>query len=190
VLEFALCQSTLKITSMSLEGVIQIINEMQADGVIGQYAIGGAVGATFYLEPAETWDVDVFFTLEANVESGAFDTSILQVYSYLKGRGAVVDGQYIVVADQPIQFLPPSGPLVEEAIREANLMPFGNIKMPVFSAEHLAAIALDLGRPKDRVRLAQFAAPGVLDSARFQDILNRYTLVEKWNAFKRSIAPR
>jgi hypothetical protein len=101
-----------------------------------------------------------------------------------------VDGQYIVVADQPIQFLPPSGPLVEEAIREANLMPFGNIKMPVFSAEHLAAIALDLGRPKDRVRLAQFAAPGVLDSARFQDILNRYTLVEKWNAFKRSIAPR
>ena len=30
---------------------------MQADGVIGKYAIGGAVGATFYLEPAATLDL-------------------------------------------------------------------------------------------------------------------------------------
>jgi hypothetical protein len=28
---------------------IQAINQMQADGVIGEYAIGGAVGATFYI---------------------------------------------------------------------------------------------------------------------------------------------
>ncbi len=33
---------------------------MQADGIIGAYAIGGAVGATFYLEPVATLDLDVF----------------------------------------------------------------------------------------------------------------------------------
>jgi hypothetical protein len=33
---------------------------MQAEGVIGKYAIGGAVGATFYLEPSATLDVQIF----------------------------------------------------------------------------------------------------------------------------------
>jgi hypothetical protein len=42
---------------------LETINQMQADGVIGKYAIGGAVGATFYLEPAATLDVDIFVTL-------------------------------------------------------------------------------------------------------------------------------
>lgn len=30
---------------------LAVINQMQADGVIGKYATGGAVGATLYLEP-------------------------------------------------------------------------------------------------------------------------------------------
>jgi hypothetical protein len=33
---------------------------MPADGVIGKYAIGGAAGATSYLEPAVTLDIVVF----------------------------------------------------------------------------------------------------------------------------------
>ncbi len=32
---------------------------------MGKYAIGGAVGATLYLEPAAALDVDVFITLSA-----------------------------------------------------------------------------------------------------------------------------
>jgi|SRR5882724_3681459 len=37
-----------------MKATLEVINQMQADGVIGQYAIGGAVGATFYLEPVAT----------------------------------------------------------------------------------------------------------------------------------------
>ncbi|MFY9268862.1 MAG: hypothetical protein WAO55_03835 [Candidatus Manganitrophaceae bacterium] len=37
---------------------------MQADGVIGKYAIGSAVGATFYLEPSATLDIDIFVSLQ------------------------------------------------------------------------------------------------------------------------------
>lgn len=33
---------------------------MVSDGVIREYAIGGAIGATFYLEPVATMAVDVF----------------------------------------------------------------------------------------------------------------------------------
>lgn len=37
---------------------------MRADGVFAQYAIGGAVAANFYIEPAQTRDVDVFILME------------------------------------------------------------------------------------------------------------------------------
>ena len=43
-----------------MKATLEVINRMQADGVIGQYAIGGAVGATFYLEPVATLDIDIF----------------------------------------------------------------------------------------------------------------------------------
>ena len=33
---------------------LEVINQMQADGIIGPYAIGGAVGATYFLEPVAT----------------------------------------------------------------------------------------------------------------------------------------
>ena len=45
---------------MNIREVIATINQMQSDGVIERYAIGGAVGATFYLEPIATLDVDIF----------------------------------------------------------------------------------------------------------------------------------
>jgi hypothetical protein len=32
-----------------MKNTLEVINQMQRDGVIGRYAIGGAVGATFYL---------------------------------------------------------------------------------------------------------------------------------------------
>jgi hypothetical protein len=42
---------------MNIKEAIATINQMQADGVIERYAIAGAVGATFYLEPFATLDV-------------------------------------------------------------------------------------------------------------------------------------
>ena len=42
-----------------MKATLEMINRMESDGVIGRYAIGDAVGATFYLEPLATADVDV-----------------------------------------------------------------------------------------------------------------------------------
>ena len=50
-------------TSETVKSTLELINQMQADGIIGKYAIGGAVGATMYLEPAATLDVDIFVVL-------------------------------------------------------------------------------------------------------------------------------
>ena len=46
-----------------MKATIESINQMLADGIIGKYAVGGAVGAWFYLEPAATLDGDIFVTL-------------------------------------------------------------------------------------------------------------------------------
>ena len=64
--------------------MLEVINQMQADGVIEKYAIGGAVGATMYLEPAATLDVDIFAVLPAG--SGGL-LSLAPIYEYLKARG-------------------------------------------------------------------------------------------------------
>ena len=46
-----------------MEKIFAIINQMEADGVIRSYAVGGAIGAIFWIEPFTTKDVDVFVHL-------------------------------------------------------------------------------------------------------------------------------
>jgi hypothetical protein len=55
----------------------------------------------------------------------------------------------------------------------------------VFTAEHLAAIALQTGRAKDKARLLQFVEAGALDAVRFQAILARQELFDVWRKFER-----
>jgi hypothetical protein len=69
---------------MQIQEAIKIINQMQADGVIEHYAIGGAVGATFYLEPVATLDVDIFVMFKA--EAGKHVISPQPIFDYLKTR--------------------------------------------------------------------------------------------------------
>ena len=78
-----------------LKQTIELINQMQADGVITKYAIGGAVGATFYLEPAATLDVDIFVTLPATGTGQLL--SLAPVYEYLQARGCTPKGEHIIV---------------------------------------------------------------------------------------------
>lgn len=45
-----------------MEKVIQVLNRMQADGVIEKFAIGGGIAAIYYLEAYLTDDIDVFIS--------------------------------------------------------------------------------------------------------------------------------
>ena len=168
---------------MKIQEVITAINQMQADGIIGQYAIGGAVGATFYLEPVATLDVDIFVTFRSDPDSLLLSPA--PIFEYLKARGGIVEGEYIVIGGWPVQFLPPTGPLVEEALAQAVETDVDGTLARVFTAEHLAAIALQTGRAKDKARLLLFVEAGALDAARFQAILARHWLVEAWQKFER-----
>lgn len=166
---------------MKIQEVIATINQMQNDGVIERYAVGGAVGATFYLEPVATLDVDIFVVLGAK---GGLLVSLQPIYDYLKQRGGVVEREYIRVAGWPVQFLPPPGALEEEALQQAVPIDVEGTTAWVFTAEHLAAIALQTGRAKDKARLLQFVEEGALDVTRFEGILARHHLLDAWRRWE------
>ena len=100
-----------------MKQVFQLLNEMVRDGAIPNYAIGGAIGAVFYVEPFATQDVDVFVLFDS--EPGRLVTSI-PGWEYLNARGYTeVRGEAIVVGDWPVQFIPVSNELEEEAYLNA-----------------------------------------------------------------------
>ncbi len=168
---------------MKIYEVIKTINQMQADGVMERYAIGGAVGATFYLEPMSTLDVDVFVAFKS--EPGSFLISPQPLFDYLRGRGCEVKGEYIVIGEWPVQFLTPTSPLVEEALDQAISREVAGTPVRVFTAEHLAAIALQTGRATDKARLLQFVESGVLHAPMFEEIVTRHGLADAWQRFGR-----
>jgi len=168
---------------MNIREVIIAINQMRTDRIIDCYAIGGAVGATFYIEPVATLDVDIFVTFPP--KSGSLLISPQPLFDYLKSRGGSMQGEYIVLAGWPVQFLPPTSSLVEEALRQSVEKEVDSVSASVFTAEHLAAIALQTGRAKDKARLLQFIEAGALDASRFEDILAQHGLIERWQQFKR-----
>ena len=166
-----------------IEVALKKVVQMQHDGVIGHFALGGAIGATFYLEPVETSDVDIFVSFQ----NEGMLVDMHPIYTYLLKLGCTAQGEHIVIAGWPVQFLAPSHGLMQEALAEAIPFNVGGVKVHVFRAEHLAAIALKLGRPKDKIRLAQFATHGVMDMARFNTIVNAHGLAERWHQFEQHI---
>lgn len=165
-----------------IKEAISVINQMLADGIIGRYAIGGAIGATFYLEPVSTVDLDIFIALEP--QPGQFLISLQPVYDYLKNKNAVPEGEYILISGWPVQVLVPNSPLVEEALQEAVESDVEGEPAWVFRPEHLAAIALQTGRGKDKSRLLEFIEQDAIDTERFLSLVQKHHLSEKWAIFK------
>jgi hypothetical protein len=177
---------------VNIAKTISTLNQMHEDGVIGKYAIGGAVAAAFYVEPAETDDLDVFVALKSSPEQSII--TLAPIYEYLKRHGCEIEGQYIIIGDWPVQFLPPDSPLVEEALGAAVWKEYGEFRVPVFTAEHLMAIALKLGRPKDKTRLAHFLESSTLGLPKFSEatlnrILEKHDLLDRWHEFMRRFGP-
>ncbi|HVT43690.1 MAG TPA: hypothetical protein VMT00_04800 [Thermoanaerobaculia bacterium] len=161
--------------------VIRTLNEMERDGAIERYAIGGAVAAAFYLEPADTVDVDVFVPVSA--PSGSLVVTLDQLAQYLTRTGHEMKNEYFIIGGWPVQFLPSSPGLIEDAIAEAEELDLGEITARVFRPIHLAAIALQTGRSKDKLRVVQFREAGFLAPEVFEPFLSRYGLLDRWKAF-------
>ena len=167
-----------------MEKALAVVNQLELDGVIGRYAVGGAVAATRYIEPIQTYDLDVFVTLPA-APSGLL--TITPIYSHLKQMGYEPKAEFIIIEGWAVQFLPVYDNLTEEALEQAIQIDFDSVPTRVFTAEHLAAIMLNTGRPKDHARLVQFFEFDAANRATLKNIIDRHDLNTKWDSFRKRL---
>jgi len=163
-----------------MERTLQVLNELERDGVLGRYAIGGAMGATFYVEPLLTFDLDVFVVLP---ETAAGLLTLAPLYEALKARGHAEEGECVNIAGTPVQFLPAYNPLLEEALREARETLYEQTPTRVLRAEHLLAICLQTGREKDRQRVRVFREQAELNRDYLSAVLSRHGLETQWKSW-------
>jgi hypothetical protein len=165
-----------------MQAVCDILEQLLAEGTLSQYAIGGATAAGFHGEPLATRDIDVFVFAEPPVGSLIITLDLL--YQHLARLGYDrFDEEGLLIENIPVQFLTSSPGLETEAVEEAMVFEWDNHRARVMRPEHLAAIALTVGRPKDRARVVYLLALPEFDHARFGAILTRHDLVAKWEAW-------
>jgi hypothetical protein len=163
-----------------MKQTLGIIEQLHISGVVGLYAIGGAVGAAFYLEPVATLHVDVFVIFEPT----PLILTLTPIYEACAKLGYRAEGEAIVIEGWPVQFLAADQPLITEAVRGALSRESAGLTTRVMTAEHLMAIALQTGRAKDHARLVMFVEAGSADMDCLRDILARYSLLERWTKFE------
>lgn len=166
---------------MRIESSLRVLNEMEAAGVIGKYAIGGAVAAFLYIEPGTTFDLDAFIAWEPG-PSGLLDLG--PIYDYLRAHGYEPLREGVMIEGWEVQFLPSGTPLEKEALEQAVAIEIGGVPTRIFTQEHLMAISLQTGRPKDFVRLVAFVEEGKADQIALAEILRRHQMEAKWSQFQ------
>lgn len=160
---------------------MQVLNELEQKGHLSRYAIGGAMGATFYVEPLLTFDLDVFVVLP---QTAGGLLSLAPLYDALRTRGYAEEGECVLIEGVPVQFLPAYNALLEEALAEACETTYEGALARVLRAEHLVAICLQTGRDKDRERVRIFRAQAKLDMDYLRGVLERHQLETRWNEWK------
>jgi hypothetical protein len=157
-----------------------VINQMVADGAIENYAVAGAIGSMFYVEPFSTEDLDVFVLTPE-------DRLVIELpgWDYLKARGYTeIRKEGIVVEGWPVQFMAVNNPLEREAYLNAQHLDYDGTSVRVALAEHLVAIMLMLGRRKDLARVEMFLTQQEVDIDALEDVLQRHELMYRWDQFK------
>ena len=167
-----------------MKQVFALLNEMVRDGAVENYAVAGAIGAMFYVESFSTEDIDVLVMTPE-------DRLVIELpgLNYLKARGYTeFRNEGIVIDDWPVQFLPATTQLEREAYLNAEISNLDEVPVRVVLAEHLVAIMLSVGRPKDLARIEMFLSQNAVRIEALEDLIQRHGLTEKWDDYKRKFA--
>jgi hypothetical protein len=152
---------------------------MKSDGIIENYALGGAMAVLFYAEPTRTYDLDVFVLLPQSDQSIVVLTP---VYSWLQARGFEPRAEHVMIHGVPVQLIPAYNDLVEAAVTEARVLDYDDVPVRVTPPEHLIAIALQTGGGKRRERAHQMLETTDIDRDTLDDLLSRHSIQPPWSS--------
>ena len=162
-----------------MEKALQVIEEITRLGIIKAYAIGGGIAATYYIEPVLTYDLDIFF-----IPAKEGLDLLAPIYDYARERGFSTQAESILIEGFPVQFIPAYNDLVREAVENAAILKYRDVKAKVVTAEYLAAIALQTGRGKDRERVIRLLDEAVINRTVLGRILESFGLADKFKKFE------
>lgn len=169
-----------------MQALCDVLELLLEEGSLKRYAIGGATAAGFHGEPLATRDVDVFVFIDP--PPGALLVTLDPLLSRLAQLGFTeFEEEGILIHDLPVQFLSASPGLETEAIEQAIVAEWEHHRIRVIRPEHLAAIALTVGRPKDRARLVYLVELPDFDRARFTEILRHHGLYDQWQQWSTAL---
>jgi hypothetical protein len=163
-----------------VKALAELLNEMRSTGVIRDYALFGATAQMRYTEPVATLDADVLVDLPT---SKGLDV-LRGVYEFCASKGYRPEGEAIRVGAWPTQFVPVFSPLTREALEKAESADFEGVAIRVVRAEHLAVIALSVGRAKDFARILAVLESGSVVRENVGQLAARHGLAEAWKKFE------
>jgi predicted nucleotidyltransferase len=161
-----------------MRAALRVLNELKEEGLVKDYAIGGAVAALRWTEPFFTQDLDIFVIVEV-VQEGFILMS--PIYEYFQKRGYVWKGHWIVVEGVPIDIFP-ADPLEAEAVEQAIEVEYEGIRAKVMTPEYLIALFLRAGREKDRMKVRLLLEQSDVNREQLKEILERYGLSERFGS--------
>jgi hypothetical protein len=159
----------------------QLLGEMQAAGVIESYALFGAIAQMRYTEPVATLDADVLVAIPGPERID----SLGGLYRFCAGKGYLPEGESIRVGAWPVQFIPVFSPLTREAMELAETADFEGLPLRVARADHLAVIALSVGRAKDYARILALIESGSVSREDVERLAAGHGLTPAWHRFER-----
>lgn len=174
---------------MSLREAIEVVTKLAQRRVIRNYAVAGAVAALNYIDPFLTEDLDILISVDGFERHASGLLLLAPIEKALAELGYTErTGLGYRIGDWPVQFLPAASPLDEEALDQAveiDLARQGEapLKVRCLSAEHVVAVAVKLGRPKDFARIQAFLGQDAVDLDRLKSLLARHKLDVAWSEF-------
>ena len=165
-----------------MKETLRKINSLVDSGLIEKYAIAGGIAHFYYIEPSVTFDLDLVVNI---VNKGNPLTPLTEIYAWSKKNNFKTEGEHIIIAGVPVQFLLPYNDLVVEALEKRCQITLFDEKTFILGPEYLMAIMLQTGRASDRERLTRFFNESEYDESIFNDIIFKFKLDKKLATFKK-----
>jgi len=153
-----------------------IMDDLQDNGFIEDWIIGGGTAVMYYADAIPSIDVDIF----AHYTSTSFLAPLSEVYEYLIDKyKAKIDSDMIKIGGLYLQFLPAdsSNPVDTEATKHPNIVKGG---LRLFEFEYLICSMLYVGSKKYIPRLSLIKMECRHDEKKLNKLLKKFGLEKEW----------